>query len=321
VIVVGFVSCYAEGRLVRAAIDSVLDVELDRLYVFDGPAGDPLDEELELELELEPHLEACLERWQARTELVVHRGRWRTDGRKRDAMLQRCKQDFPGGPVWAVTVDADEVLVNGRYLRDRLEWLVANDRRRGASTSTPDNPPMARWPLHLVEHEGSMSLITARVYRVDLLRSIDHSSSVVTNVAGVQDGWGNYAASSAEFTRRWFEAVDRGAMIAWPPLPCEPHLVHRSNLRHPARAALRMSKQEQREFERAQELERRREELHADADANGSSTLLPFERRPDLGHHARNFGGEERRHTEFLTQNPPAVLDFERRLDRRIKPA
>jgi hypothetical protein len=102
-----------------------------------------------------------------------------------------------------------------------------------------------------------MSLITARVYRVDLLRSIDHSSSVVTNVAGVQDGWGNYAASSAEFTRRWFEAVDRGAMIAWPPLPTEPHLVHRSNLRHPDRAALRMSEQEAVEFAKAQALERR----------------------------------------------------------------
>jgi hypothetical protein len=111
---------------------------------------------------------------------------------------------------------------------------------------------MARWPLHLVEHEGSMALITARVYRADLLRSIDHSSSVVTNIGGIQDGWGNYAVHSAEFSRRWFEAVDHGAMIAWPPLPCEPHLVHRSNLRHPARAGLRMSVQEQSEFAKAQ---------------------------------------------------------------------
>jgi hypothetical protein len=265
VIVVGFVSCYREGRLVRGAIDSVLEVELDRLYVFEGPAGEPLENEEELPAsELEGY-----DFHPAADDIVIHRGRWRTDGRKRDAMLQRAKADYPAGPVWAVTVDADEVLVNGRYLRDRLAWLVANDERRGASTSTPDNPPMARWPLHLVEHEGSMSLITARVYRVDLLRSIDHSSSVVTNVAGVQDGWGNYAASSAEFTRRWFEAVDRGAMIAWPPLPCEPHLVHRSNLRHPGRAALRMSAQEQREFARAQALEQR-----------APAGVDTFERRP-----------------------------------------
>ena len=275
-IVVGFVSCYREGRLVRGAIDSVLDVELDRLYVFEGPAGEPLENEAELP---ESELDRYGPGTRFGTPVTIHRGRWRTDGRKRDAMLQRAKQDYPGELVWAVTVDADEVLVNGRYLRDRLEWLVANDVRRGASIATPDNPPMARWPLHLVEHEGSMSLITARVYRVDLLRSIDHSSSVVTNVAGVQDGWGNYAASSAEFTRRWFEAVDRGAMIAWPPLPTEPHLVHRSNLRHPGRAQLRMSVQEQREFARAQELELRRGELHAGA-GNGPSTLLEFERPP-----------------------------------------
>lgn len=256
-IVVGFVSCYREGRLVRGAIDSVLDVELDHLYVFEGPAGDPLENESELPASELAWVEfdrrvGSVEGDEAGALVTVHRGRWRTDGRKRNEMLQRAKRDYPGEQVWAVTVDADEVLVNGRYLRDRLEWVGANDQRRGASTSTPDNPPMARWPLHLVEHEGSMSLITARVYRIDLLRSIDHSSSVVTNVAGVQDGWGNYAASSQAFTQRWFEAVDKGAMIAWPPLPCEPHLVHRSNLRHPARAQLRMSEQEQREFAKAQ---------------------------------------------------------------------
>lgn len=264
-IVVGFVSCYREGRLVRGAVESLLEVELDHLYIFEGPAGEPLENEQDLPAsELPPDFwppwrdrVGSLELDEPGPLLTLHRGRWRTDGRKRNEMLQRCKQHYPDGPVWAVTVDADEVLVNGRYLRDRLEWLVANDAHRGASIRTPENPPMARWPLHLVEHEGSMSLITGRVYRVDLLRSIDHSSSVVTNIAGVQDGWGNVAERSALWTQRWFDAVDRGAMIAWPPLPTEPHLVHRSNLRHPARAGLRMSEQEQREFAKAQEIEQR----------------------------------------------------------------
>ncbi len=244
-IVVGFCSSYCEGRLVRGAIDSLRDVGLDHLYAYEGPAGDPLENEADLP-------PSQLDELAGYASVTVHRGRWRTDGRKRNDWLQRVKRDFPGGPVWAVVVDADEVLVHGRFLRDRLEWIVASDELRGASVATPDNPPMARWPLHLVEHEGSMSIITARVFRVDLLRSIDHSSSVVTNIGGVRDGWGNYAATSAEFTRRWFDAVDAGAMIAWPPLPCEPHLVHRSNLRHPARAGLRMSTQEQVEFDRAQ---------------------------------------------------------------------
>jgi hypothetical protein len=253
VIVVGFVSSYCEGGLVRGAVDSLLEVEPERLYIFEGPAGPPLEPDVELEhaSQLPPdRLAVC--GLHTDTEVTVHRGRWRTDGRKRNEALQRIKSDYPDGPVWVVVVDADEVLMNGRYLRDRLEWLVATDREKGATIADPDNPPMARWPLHLVEHEGSMSLITARVFRADLLRSIDHSSSVVTNVAGVRDGWGNYAAVSAAWVERWLQAIDRGAMIAWPPLPCEPYLVHRSNLRLPGRATLRMSEQEAAEFARAQ---------------------------------------------------------------------
>jgi len=270
--VVGFVSSYCEGRLVRGAVDSLLEVELDRLYIYEGPAGPPLEPELEAEHASE------LARRNHETPaggVVVHRGRWRTDGRKRNDALQRIKHDYPEGPTWVVVVDADEVLVNGRYLRDRLAWLVANDRERGASIATPDNPPMARWPLHLVEHDGSMGIITARVFRADLLRSIDHSSSIVTNVAGVRDGWGNYAERSRVWIERWLHAIDNGAMIAWPPLPCEPHLVHRSNLRLPGRTGLRMSEQELAEFARAQA-----EELAAAEPQPADVAGFDFERRP-----------------------------------------
>lgn len=245
--VVGMVSSYREGRLVRGAIESLLEVELDRLYIFEGPAGSPLENEAELE---PSHVDGY-----ADDGVVLYRGRWRTDARKRNVMLQRAKADYPDGPLWAVVVDADEVLVNGRYLRDRLEWVLASDAARGASMALANNPPMARWPLRLIEHDGSISLITARVFRADLLRSIDHSSSVVTNVAGVRDGWGNYAEVSKVWIELWLASIDKGAMIAWPPFPCEPCLVHRSNLRNPARAGLRMSEQEAVEFARAQELE------------------------------------------------------------------
>lgn len=247
-IVVGMVSSYCEGRLVRGAIDSVLDVEPERLYVFEGPAGPPLDDEQPFLSELDSYGDGL-------DNVVVHRGRWRTDGRKRNEMLQRAKSDYPDEQIWAVVVDADEVLVNGRYLRDRLEWIMAGDRQRAASIATPDNPPMARWPLRLIESDGGISLITARVFRADLLRSIDHSSSVVTNVAGVRDGWGNHAELSRLWIEGWLAAIDRGAMIAWPPLSCEPHLLHRSNLRPAGRSTLRMSEQEAAEFERAQAAE------------------------------------------------------------------
>lgn len=241
------VSSYHEGRLVRGAIDSILRVELDRLYIFEGPAGDPLENESTLP-------ESDLRLYEL-PEIVIHQGRWRTDARKRNEMLQRAKSDYPGETIWAIVVDADEVLVGGEYLRDRLAWIEASDEARGASISNPDNPPMARWPLRLVEHEGTISLITARVFRADLLLSIDHSSSVVTNIGGVQDGWGNYDDVSRHWIDAWLKAIDAGKMVAWPPFSCEPHLVHRSNLRHPGRAGLRMSAQESIEFAKAQAAE------------------------------------------------------------------
>ena len=238
-IVVCMVSAYKEGALVRSAVESLERVGIDELYIFEGPAGDPLEDDVPDSVYFPEGRR-------------VHRGRWRTDGRKRNEMLQRAKTDYPGEPFWCVVVDADEVLVNGEYLRDRLQWILWEDEARGASVALPENPPMARWPLHLVEHDGSMSLITARVFRGDLVRSIDHSSSVITNVGGIRDGWGNYAATSKLWIEGWLKAIDEGKMIAWPPLPTEPYLVHRSNLRHPARRGLRMSAQELVEFDKAQ---------------------------------------------------------------------
>ena len=241
--VVGKVSAYKEGTLVRAAIESVLRVGLDRLYIFEGPAGEPLGDDVP-DSEYPPltSLDGI-----SGMPVRLQTNRWRTDARKRNAMLQEAKTDFPG-PLWGVIVDADEVLVNGEYLRDRLQSVMWQDEIDGA--------PTARLPLHLVEHDGGMHLITARVIRCDLVRSIDHSSSVVTNTAGVQEGWGNLAARSAVWIEGWLAAIDRGQMIAWPPLPCEPHIVHRSNLRHPARKRLRMSEQEAVEFAKAQAAEK-----------------------------------------------------------------
>lgn len=246
-IIVGMCSAYKEGRLVQAALRSLLMVGLDRLYVFEGPAGEPLGDDVP---------DSDYAHFGIGGIAVLHHGRWRTDGRKRNEMLQRAKNDFPGQPFWCVVVDADEVLVNGEFLRDRLQFLLWEDERKGATIADPANPPMARWPLHLMEHNGSMAVITARVFRGDLLSSIDISSSVVTNVSGVREGWGNFEAASAVWIENWLGAIDKGMMIAWPPLPCEPHLVHRSNLRHPSRRGLRMSAQETAEFAKAQREER-----------------------------------------------------------------
>lgn len=239
------VSAYKEGRLVRGCVDSLLRVGLDHLYIFEGPAGDPLGDDVpDSDYGAMPDvLFAGL--------VTRHDGRWRTDARKRNEMLQRAKAEHPG-ETWAVVIDGDEVLHNAEYLRDRIEAVSHEDAWKGASIATPDNVPTSRIPLRLIERDGSMSAITARVFRIDLLRSIDVSSSVVTNAAGIQEGWGNYPEMSPLYLEGMLHAIDRGHMVAWPPFPCEPCIVHRSHLRHPLRRGLRMSDQETREFEKAQ---------------------------------------------------------------------
>lgn len=241
--VVGMMSTYKEGKLARAAVESLAAVELDHLYVWEGPAGEPLPDEV-------PN--TSMPEWVGREAWVtVHEGRWRTDGRKRNDLLQRAKKDYPG-VLWGVILDGDEVLGNGEFIRDRLQAILWDDETRGASISTPENPPTAGWPLRLIEADGAVSFITARVMRLDLLRSIDHSSSVMTNISGVQEGRGNHQEMSAMWVEMWLRAIDAGKMVAWPPLPCEPYIFHRSNLRHPLRRGLRMSEQEQQEFAKAQ---------------------------------------------------------------------
>lgn len=261
-IVVGMISAYKEGRLVQGAIRSLEAVGLDHLYIFEGPAGEPLPDDVP-ESDYGEYGDPSKGSWVGTSESGlhrVHRGRWRTDGRKRNEMLQRAKDDQRTGgptpqPFWCVVLDADEILVNAEYLRDRLEWVEAEDAFRKADINDVENPPMARWPLRLVDPDGSISTITGRVFRGNLVRSIDISSSVVTNLHGIQEGWGNFEEAAALWVEQWGRAIDDGKLIAFPPLSCEPHILHRSNLRHPLRRGLRMSAQEAVEFAAAQEKE------------------------------------------------------------------
>ena len=224
-IVVGLISCYKEGRLLAGAVESLERVGLDKLYLYEGPAGRPIADDL-------PDSEIP-------DRFHVNTGRWRTDARKRQAMLDHVLRDFGRSePVWGVILDGDEILVNGQYLRDILQARLWNDELE------PDGMPWARYPLRLVEADGAMSMITGRVVRLDLLRSYDASTSAVTNVYGVKEGWGNVIEDARVWIEHFLGGIDRGRMSAWPPLPCEPHIFHRSHLRHPARRGVRMSDQE-----------------------------------------------------------------------------
>lgn len=244
--VVGMVSAYKEGRLVRGAVESLLRVGLDALYVFEGPTDEPLGDDVP-----DSDYPQSMYDYLAQPRGAFHEGRWRTDARKRNEMLQRAKAEWPG-ETWAVVIDGDEVLHNAEYLRDRIEAVSHEDAWKGASIALPDNVPTSRIPLRLIERDGTISTITARVFRIDLLRSIDVSSSVVTNTAGIQEGWGNYPELTPIWVEAWAAAMERGQLVALPPFPCEPCIVHRSHLRHPLRRGLRMSDQETREFAKAQ---------------------------------------------------------------------
>lgn len=239
--VVGLVSCYLEGSLSRGAIESLQRVGLDRLLVYEGPAGPPIEA---------PCPPSWLPSPDAAAGVIVRHGRWRTDARKRQSMLEDVQKMGLAPPVWGVLIDGDEVLVNAEYLRDVIQRLAWDDETKGASPTDPDNPPWSKYPVRLIEAGGNMSLMTGRVIRLDLIRRYRVSTSVVVNMHGVEEGYGNVQQSSQVWIEHFLGAMDNGLMVAWPPLPCEPHIFHRSAMRHPNRADVRMSAQETEELQR-----------------------------------------------------------------------
>src|SRR5579875_3415187 len=128
--VVGLVSSYREGRLVQGAIRSLERVDLDDLLVYEGPAGEiPDGIEQAPASELPPSGRRALEDLEPGTRIRrvrggrVHRGQWRSDARKRNAMLAEAKRRNGNGPLWGVWLDGDELLAHGEYLRDRLQAI------------------------------------------------------------------------------------------------------------------------------------------------------------------------------------------------------
>ena len=228
---VGLVSSYREGNLLAGAVRSLAN-SVDAMLVYEGPAGEPLENEAAC-----PHTNY----------IGAHHGRWRTDARKRNEMLQDAKKRWPG-VGWGIWLDGDEILVNAQYLRDLLQAVLWNDEQDDTET------PTIRYPIRKIEADGSMSMTGSRVFRLDLVRSIDISVSVVTNQYGIEEAWGDVPSSSAAFVHHYMRALDHGRMIAWPPMPCEPHIFHRSHLRHPARRGLRLHKQEAVELKKAGKL-------------------------------------------------------------------
>lgn len=233
--VVGLVSSYREGRLIRGAIGSLISAALDRVFVFEGSAGMIVSAEAP---------ESDLPSFDV-PNLEVHHGAWPTDAFKRTAMIKHVQQTFPKEIVWGVWVDGDEVLRNGEFVYDLVQSLVWRDEQ------TPDEPPTAGMPIRLVEMDGTVVVCGAKVIRVDLIANYVVSSSGIKFKNGVTMAQGNLPDRLAAW---WvpdrIATVERGERMLDAPLPCEPFLWHRSPLRHPARAGVRMHEQEAQELDR-----------------------------------------------------------------------
>ena len=227
----GLVSTYLDGNLAYHAVKSALAC-CDQVLVLEGPCGDPLQADVPAtylgELADDPRV-------------TVQTGRWRTDAKKRTAMVEWAHR-HASGPTWGLWLDADEYLVNGEFLPDWLQYLTWMDER--------DDTPTMRQPLRLVELDGSISMSYVKLVRVDLVREYRVSIANLVNQMGIEEKAGNLH----EHIGPWMQAHQQAAkgFLYWPPGPgpLDPFIVHRSMLRHPDRAGLRLHEQEAQELRR-----------------------------------------------------------------------
>lgn len=227
--IVGLISSYREGPLVQAAVASTLEA-CDEVLVMEGPAGDPLEADVP-ETDLGPHADD--------PRVTFREGRWRTDARKRQAMLEWTRKFDP--PVWGMIVDADEALINGRFLP---HWV----RRLDWHEQVNEDAEYIGRPLRLIEADGAVSWVRGRLLRMDRLVEYKVSTSVFTvrTSEGIvpYKGGGNEPDKFSDWETPRTPYIEKDRMLVMPPLPMEPHLVHLSLLRHPLRSDLRMHQQE-----------------------------------------------------------------------------
>lgn len=235
-ILVGLVSSYKEGPLVQGAVRSCLEC-CDRVAVFEGPAGDPIEADVP-DTDLGEFDSAVSDTHP----VYSYFGRWRTDARKRQAMLEWVHDVYKNQPVWGVIVDADEVLINAAYLRD---WLQRLDWHEEVN---PEAEYVGR-PMRLVELDGSVVWVRGRLLRLDRIREYKVSTSIFTLKNGeTYRGGGNIPDSFLDWETMRQPYIEQGRMLVQPPIPTEPFLVHRSMLRHPLRSGLRLHEQERAEL-------------------------------------------------------------------------
>lgn len=237
--IVGLCSSYLEGPLVKGALRSLI-AACDKVICFEGPAGPPLEEDVP-----ESDFEGIEIPYDS-LGLDIDYGRWSTDAKKRTRMIESLRPFTE--PTWGVWIDGDEQLMNPAMLRDWLQFFDWKEEETGTRNMG--------WPIKIVEMDGSVAIVQAKVLRVDRLDSYSVSSSVFRNVMGELDARGNYRASIDDFPLgaqvRQLSDPDGGYMFAWDSFALhEPYIIHRSKLRHPRRQGLRLHEQEAEEIKKA----------------------------------------------------------------------
>lgn len=245
--IVGLVTCYREGRLIRGCISSLARA-CDTVLVLEGPA--PAGRELagdasELQFRGRPD------------NVVVRTGAWDDDAAKRtelvvwaQALHSRRRAQPSRDPLWLVWLDGDELLLWPEYLPDYLEFLRA----------APDSEENATggFPLRHVEPDGSVYLSWGRVLNGRTVRRYLVSGYQVELDSGVIVALpltplctaGGIPLAPEDGVPATDDARDLWLASSRPPLAGEPHVLHRHPLRRRGRAAQRMHDDEAAWFER-----------------------------------------------------------------------
>lgn len=206
------ISSYKEGALIQGAIRSARACQPNFLAVFDGPTR---DEEIPGD-DTEPgtafHL--YVDQWTD--------GEWPSEHEKRTAMVVAAREYLYTPSFWILTLDADEILVWGEFLRD---WLQALRPEQGELV-VPIKRTEAAWD----PESGFVSDISPS--------RLLHSSLVDRYLVSC---WQIETPSGQVFEASHYRAPRQ-------PMYGEPHIHHRHYLRRYERARVREHKVEEAEY-------------------------------------------------------------------------
>lgn len=234
--VVGLLPSFAEGELGFAAARS-LQPACDVILVAEGPIAYAPDEP---------------QKWPSLKRTHVAYGSWPSDAGKRNGLLERAKRWASGREFWIVWLDGDELLLYPDHLR---LWVERAEREQWDDSGS-DLKVTGGFPLRLVELDGTTVQAMGRIIRGDLVEEYRHSISEV-KLVGRESSMPlpNVPNWAPGYTSEGGRAVPAEDVTGYcrPPLQGEPHILHLSALRDPARQAERQSEAELRGYkERAE---------------------------------------------------------------------